>query len=83
MLWTRHPVTYWQLRDPAVCFAEQKTGGRGERLAVTSTGREVLSALGIVAVYAVAFWRIIRRNAGNKVIECGGIALVLLVRLQS
>jgi hypothetical protein len=53
----------------------------GGSLAVPTTVREVLSALAVVAIYAVAFWRIVKRNARNRVIECGGIALVVFVLL--
>jgi uncharacterized membrane protein len=32
----------------------------------------------VLGFYSFTFWRIIRTNRGNKVIECGSIAIILL-----
>jgi hypothetical protein len=38
-----------------------------------------LSALLVTGVYGLAFWRIVKANRGNKVIECGVLALLVLL----
>jgi len=37
----------------------------------------VVSGVVLVGVYAGVLWRIVKRNPGNRVIECGSIALVI------
>jgi hypothetical protein len=57
--------------------------------AATSGLRPILSILIVAVVYFVSLWRIIKSNRGNKVIECGSIALmisllmVVLIRFPS
>jgi len=41
------------------------------------TVQSVVSGFALVAFYGLAFWRIARRNAGNRVIETGSLALVV------
>ncbi len=36
-----------------------------------------LRGLLVIAIYAFSFWRIVKTNRGNSVIECGIISLVL------
>ena len=42
-----------------------------------SNVRSVVSGLAIAAIYGVIFWRILKTNRGNRVIECGIIALIV------
>jgi len=39
--------------------------------------QSVISGLALVVFYGFAFWRIAKRNVGNRVIEVGGLALVV------
>jgi hypothetical protein len=44
--------------------------------------RGLIGSIGLLLAYGYSFWRIVKRNPGNKVVECGSIALVLFfVRL--
>ena len=45
----------------------------------TNIVRGVLGSIGLVLFYGFAFWRIFKRNPGNKVIECGSITLMVFV----
>jgi nucleoside recognition membrane protein YjiH len=38
----------------------------------------LLQGFVVIAVYAIAGWRLVKANTGNKVIECGVISLVLV-----
>jgi len=44
----------------------------------TSSVRAVVSGVALVAFYAAVLWRIVKRNPGNRVIECGSLALVVV-----
>lgn len=44
---------------------------------IASGLRPITSVLLVAVVYCLSFWRIIRRNRGNRVIECGSITLML------
>jgi hypothetical protein len=35
----------------------------------------------VLASYGFSFWRIVKSNRGNKVIECGSLALLVMVGL--
>ena len=35
----------------------------------------------MLAFYGVCFWRIVKSNRGNNVIECGSLALMVMVGL--
>jgi uncharacterized membrane protein len=39
--------------------------------------QSVVSGIALVVFYAFSFWRIAKRNAGNKVIESGSLAAVV------
>ncbi len=39
----------------------------------------VVGSVGLVLLYGYSFWRIFKRNPGNKVIECGVITLMVFV----
>lgn len=43
----------------------------------SSTLQAVISSVALIGSYAFVSWRIIRSNPGNRVIECGSIALVV------
>jgi hypothetical protein len=44
--------------------------------------RGLIGSIGLLLAYGYSFWRIVKRNPGNKMVECGSIALVLFfVRL--
>jgi len=57
--------------------------------AATSGLRATLGILVVALVYVLSLWRIIKSNRGNKVVECGSIALmvslltVVLIRFPS
>jgi Na+/alanine symporter len=44
--------------------------------ASSTTIQNVFGGVAVIAFYALALWRIVKRNQGNRVIECGSIALV-------
>jgi hypothetical protein len=44
--------------------------------------RPILSFLVVAAVYWLSLWRIIKGNRGNRVIECGSIALMLFLLMM-
>lgn len=39
--------------------------------------RSILSVLTVAIAYSLSLWRIIKGNRGNRVTECGGIALMI------
>jgi hypothetical protein len=39
--------------------------------------RSILSVLTVATAYSLSLWRIIKGNRGNRVIECGSIALMI------
>jgi hypothetical protein len=39
--------------------------------------RSILSVLTVAIAYSLSLWRIIKGNRGNRVIECGSIALMI------
>jgi hypothetical protein len=43
--------------------------------------KNLLRGLFVLAFYAFAFWRMVKANRGSKVIECGGIAILLLLAI--
>jgi len=45
----------------------------------TASVEPILSSLFVTLIYGFAFWRIVKANRGNRVIECGVIALVVLL----
>lgn len=45
--------------------------------AATSGLQPTLGILVVAVVYFLSFWRIIKGNRGNKVVECGSIALMV------
>ncbi len=47
-------------------------------LPAASGVRPIVSFLVVAAVYCLSLWRTIKGNRGNRVIECGSIALILL-----
>jgi hypothetical protein len=47
-------------------------------LSTASGVRPIVSFLVVAVVYWLSLWRIIKGNRGNRVIECGSIALMLL-----
>jgi len=48
---------------------------------MSGNGVRLIGGLVAVAAYAVYFWRVFRSNRGNKVIECGSMALIVLMAL--
>ncbi len=46
-------------------------------LPIASVARPIVSFLVVAVVYWLSLWRIIKGNRGNRVIECGSIALML------
>jgi hypothetical protein len=46
-----------------------------------SAVRSVLSLLAVAGIYGLTLWRIIKDNRGNRVIECGSIALIVFFLL--
>jgi hypothetical protein len=42
-----------------------------------SAVQSVVSGVALIGFYGLAFWRILRRNAGNRVIESGVLALAV------
>jgi len=51
-------------------------------LPAASGVRPIVSFLVVAVVYWLSLWRIIKGNRGNRVIECGSIALMLLFLLM-
>jgi len=45
------------------------------------TWQTLLRALAVSAFYGFSFWRIVKSNRGNKVIESGSLALMVVVVL--
>jgi hypothetical protein len=45
--------------------------------------RSVVSGMALIVFYAFAFWRIAKRNTGNRVIECGCLTLVVFAVLMA
>ena len=45
----------------------------------TKLVRAMADSFGLVLFYGFVFWRIFKRSSGNKVIECGSIALMVFV----
>jgi len=43
-----------------------------------SVVQSIISGIALVGCYGFVLWRIARRNAGNRVIECGSLALVVV-----
>ena len=43
-----------------------------------SSIRPILSGLAVAAIYGFVFWRVLKSKRGNRVIECGISALVVL-----
>lgn len=41
----------------------------------------IATAVGAIAFYAASFWRIFKRNPGNRVIECGLIAIMVVLSM--
>jgi hypothetical protein len=41
--------------------------------------QSVISGIALVGFYGVVLWRIVRRNAGNRVIESGALALSVVM----
>jgi O-antigen/teichoic acid export membrane protein len=42
-----------------------------------SVARGVVGSFGLILLYGFSFWRIFKRNPGNRVIECGSITLMI------
>jgi hypothetical protein len=63
---TNHPSVLKFVRKPTML------------LLAASGVRPVMSFLVVAAVYWLSLWRIIKGNRGNRVIECGSIALMVL-----
>jgi hypothetical protein len=47
-----------------------------------SAVRSVLSLLAVAGIYGLTLWRNIKDNRGNRVIECGSIALIVFFLLM-
>jgi len=47
----------------------------------TNIGSGIAGGLGLVLFYGFSFWRIFKANPGNRVIECGSIALMVFVAM--
>jgi len=47
----------------------------------TSRVHGIIEALFVLFAYWLSFWRIFKRNRGNKVVKCGSITLMLTVAL--
>jgi hypothetical protein len=45
--------------------------------------RPVVSILALALLYGFSFWRIFKQNAGNRVVECGTITLMVFVVLMA
>jgi hypothetical protein len=43
--------------------------------------RAVWTAVYLALFYGVSFWRILRRNPGNKLIECGTLTVVVFLAM--
>ena len=43
----------------------------------------VVSGIALAGFYAVVLWRVVKRNPRNRVIECGSIALVIVLVLAA
>jgi phosphoglycerol transferase MdoB-like AlkP superfamily enzyme len=41
----------------------------------------VISSLGAVVLYALYFWRIFKQNPGNRVVQCGVLAIAALLAM--
>jgi hypothetical protein len=52
-------------------------------LVETDVLRPVVSILALALLYGFSFWRIFKENAGNRVVECGTIALMVFVVLMA
>ena len=50
---------------------------------MTKSIQSIIGGIAIVAFNGVAFWRIARQNAGNRVIECGSLTLVVMFALAA
>ena len=42
-----------------------------------SSAGEIVSGFCVVACYLIFFWRVFKKNPGNRLVECGAITLVV------
>jgi hypothetical protein len=47
-------------------------------MATSGVTESVVSGVALIGFYSFVLWRIAKRNAGNRVIECGSLALVVV-----
>ena|ERR1700730_6492967 len=48
-----------------------------------SVVRGIVGSLGLILLYGFSFWRIFKRNPGNRVIECGSITLMVFAVMMA
>lgn len=70
-------VGFW--RGKAFTTEAQRHGEASRQM--TKSIQSVIGGIAVVAFYGIAFWRIARQNAGNRVIECGSLTLVVMFAL--
>jgi hypothetical protein len=49
--------------------------------AASPTMGEILSAIGVAALYGLSYWRIFKNNPGNRFVECSAITLMVFLFL--
>ena len=49
----------------------------------SSTVQSIISGMALLGFYGFTMWRVIVKNPGNRVIECGGIALVVFFAMAA
>lgn len=46
-----------------------------------SSAGAVIAGFGVIAGYLAFFWRIFKQNPGNRLIECGALALIVFMAM--
>ncbi len=41
----------------------------------------IIGAMAATLLYGLSFWRIVRKNRGNKVVECGVMAIMVMLAM--
>jgi hypothetical protein len=56
---------------------------RAARLNMTSIDVRIVRGVGLLLLYSFIFWRLFKNNRGNRVIQCGSIALMLFMAMMA